>query len=72
MSEWTKPNEKTARGKERPLTAGEAVPAYVVHHPAAVWLVGPMFAALTVGPLCKLNSVVTHSVKGAWFQPLSL
>lgn len=23
------------------------MPAYVAHHPAAVWLVGPMFAALT-------------------------
>jgi hypothetical protein len=28
-------------------------------------------AAGEVG-LCKLNSVVTHSLKGAWFQPLSL
>ena len=26
---------------------GEAVPSYVVHHPIAVWAVGPMFAALT-------------------------
>ena len=29
------------------VTTGEAVPAYVAHPPAAVWLVGPMFAALT-------------------------
>ena len=29
------------------LTTHEQVPQYVATHPAAVWLVGPMFAALT-------------------------
>ena len=29
------------------VATGEAVPSYVAHHPWAVWLVGPMFAALT-------------------------
>lgn len=29
------------------LTTHEAVPAYVAHHPAAVWAVGPLFAAFT-------------------------
>lgn len=29
------------------LQSGEALPQYVLHHPASVWLVGPFFAALT-------------------------
>ena len=29
------------------LVTHQAVPAYVAQHPLAVWLVGPMFAALT-------------------------
>lgn len=42
------------------LQNGQAVPRYVAEHPAAVWLVGPFFAAVTglafkevsLSPLC--------------------